>query len=221
MNRKISAVGAALAVTALLLCSSCGGKKDEATTQQAQTQTEAAAASQGAELYKSKTCFTCHGEDGNKPLLPNYPTIAGQNPEYALQQMKDIASGDRANSQSAAMKAIMAIVSEEEMKILADYVATMPAGKSDAAPLAAGHTGEELYKSKTCFTCHGEDAKSPILPIYPKIAGHSAEYALQQMKDIASGDRANSQSVAMKGIMHLVNEDEMRALAEYVATLER
>jgi len=80
--------------------------------------------------------------------------------------------------------------------------------------------GAELFKTKTCFTCHGADAKTPILPQYPKIAGQNAEYALQQMKDIKSGVRANGLSVAMKAIMHLVTDEEMEILAKYVSTME-
>jgi cytochrome c len=80
--------------------------------------------------------------------------------------------------------------------------------------------GAELYKTKTCFSCHGKDAKTPILPMYPKIAGQSADYAYNQMMDIKSGARANGQTAAMKGIMHLVSEEEMRAIADWLATLE-
>lgn len=79
--------------------------------------------------------------------------------------------------------------------------------------------GEALYKSKTCVACHGKDAKTPIMPNYPKIAGQNKEYALQQMKDIKSGARSNGLAAAMKGVMHLVSDEEMAALAEYVAGL--
>lgn len=44
-----------------------------------------------------------------------------------------------------------------------------------------------------------------------------AEYALAQMKDIKTGARSNGQSAAMKGVMHLVNDDEMKAIAEWLA----
>jgi cytochrome c len=40
------------------------------------------------------------------------------------------------------------------------------------------------------------------------------------MVDIKSGARANGQTAAMKGIMHLVSEEEMRAIADWLATLE-
>ncbi|MFN6960676.1 MAG: c-type cytochrome [Rhodocyclaceae bacterium] len=80
--------------------------------------------------------------------------------------------------------------------------------------------GATLYKEKTCFTCHGKDAKTPIMPNYPKLAGQNAEYALQQMKDIKSGARNNGQTAAMKGVMHLVNDEEMKAIAEYLSKLK-
>ncbi|MEA3273844.1 MAG: c-type cytochrome [Pseudomonadota bacterium] len=78
--------------------------------------------------------------------------------------------------------------------------------------------GAELFTSKTCWACHGKDAKTPIMPIYPKLAGQNADYAFAQMVDIKTGARTNGQSAAMKGIMHLVSEEEMRAIAEWLST---
>ena len=88
---------------------------------------------------------------------------------------------------------------------------------SPAAVLSAD--GEKLFKTKTCATCHGKDGKTPIMPMYPKIAGQNKEYTLQQMADIKSGARSNGQSAAMKGVMHLVSDEELQALAEYIATM--
>lgn len=79
--------------------------------------------------------------------------------------------------------------------------------------------GEQLYNTKTCFACHGKDANTPILPIYPKLAGQNRDYLAAQMNDIKSGARANGQSAAMKGVMHLVSEEEVGAIADYLATL--
>ncbi len=84
-----------------------------------------ALAADGAALYKDKTCTACHGVDGKKPLMPDYPKIAGQNAKYVERQMLDIKSGARANGNSAAMKGVMEIVSEAEIKALADYVSKM------------------------------------------------------------------------------------------------
>ena len=82
----------------------------------------------------------------------------------------------------------------------------------------AAADGEQLYKDKTCWSCHGKDAKTPILPIYPKIAGQNADYAFNQMKDIKSGARSNGQSAAMRGVMGLVNDEEMMAIAKWLET---
>jgi cytochrome c len=80
----------------------------------------------GAKLFQEKTCWSCHGKDAKTPLkgMP-YPKLAGQNPAYALQQMKDIKSGARNNGQTAAMKGVMGLVSDEEMKAIADYLGTL------------------------------------------------------------------------------------------------
>jgi cytochrome c len=87
--------------------------------------TPAVAAMDGAALYKDKTCNACHGPTGNKPLMPNYPKIAGQNAAYIEAQMKDIKSGARNNGQTAAMKGVMHLVNDEEIKALADYLSKL------------------------------------------------------------------------------------------------
>jgi cytochrome c len=80
--------------------------------------------------------------------------------------------------------------------------------------------GAELFAKKTCIACHGKDAKTPIMPIYPRIAGQNADYAFNQMQDIKSGARNNGQTAAMRGVMNLVNDEEMRAIANWLATLQ-
>jgi cytochrome c len=80
--------------------------------------------------------------------------------------------------------------------------------------------GADVYKKKTCWSCHGKDAKTPIMPMYPKLAGQGADSAFNQMKDIKSGARNNGQTAAMKGVMGLVSEAEMREIADWLATLK-
>ncbi len=53
-----------------------------------------------------------------------YPKIAGQAAGYINNQMLDIKSGARNNGQAIVMKGIMANVSEEETRIIADWLAT-------------------------------------------------------------------------------------------------
>ena len=74
--------------------------------------------------------------------------------------------------------------------------------------------GAKLYQDKTCWSCHGKDAKTPLKGMpYPKLAG-------AQMKDIKSGARNNGQSAAMKGVMGLVSDEEIKAIAEYLSKLK-
>lgn len=84
-----------------------------------------AAAADGEALFKSKGCVACHGADANTPILPTYPKLGGQNPDYAFNQMKDIKSGARNNGQSAAMKAIVANVSDEDLRAIAAWLGTL------------------------------------------------------------------------------------------------
>ena len=99
-------------------------------------------------------------------------------------------------------------------------VMTLLAAAFIAAPAVAAPDGAALYKDKTCNACHGPKGDKPLMPNYPKLAGQNAAYAEQQMKDIKSGARNNGQTAAMKGVMHLVNDEEIKALSEYLAKLK-
>lgn len=96
------------------------------------------------------------------------------------------------------------------------------AAAQQPAPAAAGAklSGAELYQQRTCVACHGKDAKTPLLPEYPKLAGQNAEYTKRQMTDIKSGARNNGNTAAMKGIMHLVTDEEIAVLATWLSTLK-
>jgi cytochrome c len=79
--------------------------------------------------------------------------------------------------------------------------------------------GKALYLEKTCIACHGKEGKKPLTPAYPKIAGQNAAYIEAQMKDIKNGVRTNGSSAAMKGVMHLVSDAEIKELAQYLSGL--
>ncbi|MBK1831704.1 c-type cytochrome [Verrucomicrobiaceae bacterium R5-34] len=77
----------------------------------------------GKQLFTAKLCASCHGADADKPLQPGYAKLKGQNPQYLIDQLKAFKSGARTNGQAATMTAIMANVSEEEIKVLAEWIA--------------------------------------------------------------------------------------------------
>ena len=92
-----------------------------------------------------------------------------------------------------------------------------------ALPLVAGaqqNSGATLFQSRGCVACHGTDGSTSLLPTYPKLRGNNEQYLLNQMKDIKSGARANGNSAAMKGVMHLVSDAEIDAIADYVSKLK-
>ena len=91
---------------------------------------------------------------------------------------------------------------------------------SAASAEEATLSGADLYKQRTCIACHGADAKTPILPVYPKLAGQNPAYMLQQAMDIKSGARSNGNTAAMKGVMHVVSDDELKTITEWLGTLK-
>ena len=82
-----------------------------------------AVAADGAALYTEQTCIACHGEEGRSPAMDSYPKLAGQSEAYLVGQMKNIKSGLRNNSHTAAMKNIMHLISDEEMAVVAKWLA--------------------------------------------------------------------------------------------------
>ena len=80
--------------------------------------------------------------------------------------------------------------------------------------------GKSINDSEGCGGCHGPNAKSPIMPSYPKLAGQNKEYAEQQMKDFKSGARTNGQGATMTALLASVNDEEISALADYLSNLQ-
>ncbi|EDN69877.1 cytochrome c4 family [Beggiatoa sp. PS] len=174
----------------------------------------------GATLYMSKGCIACHGANGKRPILSTYPLIAGQNKDYIVAQMTDIKSGARHNGQSAAMKSLMPIVNDQEILVLADWLSSLPINSDSAATdTVMVKKGAELYQSKICMTCHGKEAQTSLMPNYPMLVGQNSQYVIAQMKDIKSGARNNGQTAVMKAIMQAVNEEDMQAIAQWLASL--
>jgi cytochrome c553 len=74
------------------------------------------------------TCFTCHGTAG-RSVGGNPPSLAGQNKEYMLQQLRDFKAGKRP---ATIMHQQAKGYTDEELEIIAGYFAGVKAGS--AAP---------------------------------------------------------------------------------------
>jgi len=88
-----------------------------------------------------------------------------------------------------------------------------------ASGVAMAIDGAKLYKDKTCNICHGDDAKTPFLPDYPKLAGQNKKYLIAQMRDIKTGARNNGYTATMKGVVSLMDDNEIEAIAEWLESL--
>ncbi|MBR9971653.1 c-type cytochrome [Magnetospirillum sulfuroxidans] len=177
-----------------------------------------AVAADGKALFTDKGCNACHGEDAKTPLEPGYPHLAGQNADYMFNQMKDIKAGARANGLSVdTMKPILDDVSEDEMRALADYLASLGpiTGKGDSAL-----PGKKLYMTKTCIACHGKDGAKPIMKTYPFLAGQDKDYLIRQANDIKNSVRKNGGTNTMQPVMHLVSDEELTAISDFLANVK-
>jgi cytochrome c553 len=81
-----------------------------------------------AELLKRGNCASCHGDNFSKPLDPSYPKIGGQHADYLYVALKSYQT--ERNTAIGRSNAIMAAqakpFSHAELKLLANYIASLP-----------------------------------------------------------------------------------------------
>jgi cytochrome c553 len=92
-----------VALIALAAAASAGGARADAAA--------------GREKSK-QVCAACHGEDGTKPLQPEYPVLAGQHKDYLYKALRDYKSGQRKNP---VMSGMAQPLSRKEMADLAEW----------------------------------------------------------------------------------------------------
>lgn len=94
--------------------------------------TKTAAPDPAAFAQKLQACGACHGEKGDKPLLPEYPILAGQYADYLAAALRHYRDGRRNNVIMAAQVQALALT-ESDIKALGDYFSKQP------SPLAVLH----------------------------------------------------------------------------------
>jgi cytochrome c553 len=70
---------------------------------------------------KSAPCAACHGPEGNTPIQPAYPILAGQYADYLARALEDYQTGKRKNP---IMMALAASLSEQDREDLAAFFAS-------------------------------------------------------------------------------------------------
>lgn len=173
----------------------------------------------GETAFTNKACASCHNADGNSAIATN-PKLAQQHPEYILKQLQDYKSGKRKN---AVMQGMAATLSEEEMRDVAYFVGSKKIKPGFAKDKATVALGEHIYRGgilgrgvPACAGCHSPTGSG--IPVqYPRLGGQHAEYTSAQLTAFRDGVRLNS--VQMTGAAALLNDREIKALADYIAGL--
>jgi cytochrome c553 len=173
---------------------------------------------------QSAICAGCHGADGNSPINPLWPKIAGQHPGYIEKQIKDFKAGDRSDP---TMTPMAMPLTDQQIADLAAYFSSQPKqiGKAAADKVA---DGEAIYRAGNaetgvvaCMACHGPAGSGNPLANFPAIAGQHAAYVEKALKDFRDGNRTNDTSKMMQGVVARMTNDEMAAVAQYIQGLSR
>lgn len=173
----------------------------------------------GQELFA--TCSACHGEDGGTPLMPAYPSLAGQFPEYLMSQFLAFKKGVR---QDESMQPFADMTSEEDAREAIAWVSTQKPKTPEATVSAEdAAAGERIFRGgivdrriPSCAACHGPDG-SGIAVQYPRIAGQGADYTIKQLTAFRDGTRTTNQ--VMADVAAKMNDKEIKAVANYIASL--
>ena len=180
----------------------------------------------GKQLYLTRTCVACHGKGGAK-AIQSYPNLAGLDQAYLYREAKDIAEGKRVSGPDArgyprteAMKAVMNVATDDELKAITAWLATQAPPAVVAGDAAKVARGAEAYANSACGGCHGDGGSKP-LEAMPVVAGQKKDYVLLQIKEIRGGVRTNGQAGMMKDVIEHLSDDDAEAIAEYLSSTER
>lgn len=170
----------------------------------------------------SAACGACHGADGNS-MIPTNPSLAQQHADYIAKQLAEFKAGTRANPIMAGMAAGL---TPEAMADLGAYYARQKAKAAGARDTALVEAGRKLYRAgdaarglPACSSCHSPSGAG-IPAQYPRLAGQHQEYTVAQLKAFKAGERANDANAMMRSIAAKLTDQEMTALAEYMAGLK-
>jgi cytochrome c553 len=162
---------------------------------------------------KALACSTCHGVNG-APISATFPVIWGQQSNYLYKELHDFHSGDRKNP---VMAPLVQSISLDELRAIANYIATKPwpAKQADGGAAAAAPPEAIATKIQQCKLCHQANFEGGAPA--PRLAGLSYEYLRSAMNAFADGKRTNN--LDMPGFMKALTASERDAMAKYIAGL--
>lgn len=170
-------------------------------------------------------CASCHGADGTGNAQAGFPVLAQLPAAYFVKQISDFKAGTRSN---AVMTPIAKAMNAEDIQAAAKYYASQPRpkaqpSKAEASVVARGENlainGAWSEGVPPCFKCHAVDG-SGVGTTFPPIAGQHATYTANQLHAWKTGVRKNDPQNLMKTVAEKLSDDDIRSVAEYLATLE-
>jgi cytochrome c553 len=172
----------------------------------------------------SAVCASCHGAEGNSPINPLWPKLAGQHPQYIEKQLKDFIAKNRSDPMMSPMAAPL---TDQGIADLAAYFSsqTVKGGVAAADKVA---DGERLYRAgnpntgvAACMACHGPTGAGNPQAIFPAIGGQHASYVEKALKDFRAGNRTNDTAKMMQGVVERMSDKEIADVAQYIQGLSR
>lgn len=165
-------------------------------------------------------CVSCHGAAGNSTIAAN-PKLAGQIESYAYKQLVDFTTPNRVNP---VMSTYAKMLTDGEKRNVAAYLATKAQQPGAASNKETLDLGKKIYRGgiadkgvAACASCHGATG-SGIPAQYPRLAGQHQDYTLAQLTGFRTGARKNSAPMTI--LAQRMSDDEMKAVADYVAGLK-
>lgn len=181
---------------------------------------------------KATVCGGCHGPQGNAPIA-EFPSIAGQSATYLYLQLRAYQDGTRPND---VMRPLVERLSDQDLKDLSAYYASLPAARSTAAVEGSSDAGRQLFARGNapagippCQGCHGVEGKGIVAPparsttnwhTFPRLAGQQPQYVIAELNAYRSRTRADSRSDRiMQGVAQNLDDSAIRDIAAYLGQL--
>jgi cytochrome c553 len=162
---------------------------------------------------KAQMCGGCHGESG-VPQEKTTPVIWGQHQGYLYLQLRDYKRGDRKDDQ---MTPVVELLERDDMMALAEYFSKKKWPRLDQ-PQAGADVAARAQRANGSIGCTGCHQASYLGEgTQPRLAGQWKEYLLQSALDFRTRKRANNPG--MSDLMKATSEDDLKAMAEYLAGL--
>ena len=164
-------------------------------------------------------CLPCHG---GAQTAPTFPKLDGQHAAYLEKQLREYKSGKR---KTDVMAPLIAALKKGQIPGMAAHFAGQTPSRGAVENKELMARGKTLFEEgnrasgvPACIGCHLPNATGAER--YPRLAGQRQPYTVQQLADFKSGKRSNDRAHVMRLIAGRLTDDEMRAVAEYVAGLE-